>query len=166
MIIGEKKLRELYPNLDENQYQPAGIDLKLGKVMTFHNEQDDVFGLIDDEKILPKQEELPEDAIQLRGKIKVGYILQPHIPYIAVVDKKMKIPSEYVQFYKPRSSCLRAGITVDTAVGDPGFNGHLSFLIINHNEVPFFIQKGERFAQMVMEKVEGVINEYDGDYNE
>ena len=37
MILGEKALRELYPGLDDNQYQPAGIDLKLGNVKFFYN---------------------------------------------------------------------------------------------------------------------------------
>ena len=167
MIIGEKKLRELYPNLDEDQYQPAGIDLKLGTIMTFNNEGHDVYGLVNGEKFLPKQEELSENAIKLdRIKLETGYTLLPHIPYIAVVDKPIKIYKEYVQRYYPRSSLLRAGVDVRTAIGDSGFYGHLSFLIINHNEVPFFIKKGERFAQLVNEEVEGVINEYDGDYNE
>ena len=31
MIIGEKILRDMYPNLDEKQYQPNSIDLKLEK---------------------------------------------------------------------------------------------------------------------------------------
>ena len=167
MIVGEKKLRELYPNLDEDQYQPAGIDLKLGKIMKFNTKGENVYGLVNGQKYLPKQEELSDSAIKMgAGKLEVGYMLEPHIPYIAVVDKKMKIPKNYLQRYYPRSSLLRAGVDVRTAIGDPGFNGYLSFLIINHLDVPFFIQKGERFAQMVLEEVDGVMEGYDGDYNE
>ena len=55
---------------------------------------------------------------------------------------------------------------VRTDFGDPGFYGHLSFLLINHNTVPFFIKKGERFAQLIDIGVNGADNEYDGDYNE
>lgn len=165
MIIGEKKLRELYPNLDENQYQPAGIDLKLGKIMTLANSE--VYGLVNGKKFLPEQKELEEDVIKLNDtQLEVGYLLQPHVPYIAVVDEPITIPKEYAQVYKPRSSCLRSAVTVSTAVGDPGFNGHLSFLVINHLDTPFFIKKGERFAQMVTYEVKGVVSEYDGDYNE
>ena len=32
MITGERVLRQIYPNLDEEQYQPIGIDLTLDKV--------------------------------------------------------------------------------------------------------------------------------------
>ena len=166
MITGVKKLLELYPGLDDNQYQPAGIDLKLGKINVFDN-TDDVYAIVDNRKQLPKQVELPESAVKVgTTKLEVGYTLEPHKPYIAVVDKKIKIDKDYAQIYLPRSSLLRAGVDVRTALGDPGFHGHLSFLVINHNEVPFFIKKGERFAQMINIKVDEATSEYDGDYNE
>ena len=66
----------------------------------------------------------------------------------------------------PRSSLLRAGIDVRTAFGDPGFNGHLSFLLINHTDEIFVIEKGVRFAQMVNINTSDVDDGYDGDYNE
>lgn len=31
MILGEKVLREMYPDLDDNQYQPNSLDLRLDK---------------------------------------------------------------------------------------------------------------------------------------
>ena len=60
---------------------------------------------------------------------------------------------------------LRAGIDVRTAFGDSGFNGHLSFLLINHTDELFVIEKGARFAQLVDINVVAPLNEYDGDYN-
>ena len=166
MIIGEIYLRQIYPGLDDNQYQPAGIDLKLGQINVFDN-KDDVYAIVNNVKQLPNQTELPESAVKIGStKLEVGYTLEPHKPYIAVVDKKIKIDKDCAQIYLPRSSLLRAGVDVRTALGDPGFDGHLSFLIINHNDVPFFIKRGERFAQLINIKVEGVESEYDGDYNE
>ena len=32
MIIGKEQLKQLYPDLEKEQYQPAGIDLTVGKV--------------------------------------------------------------------------------------------------------------------------------------
>ena len=166
MILGEKALRKLYPNLDEEQYQPAGIDLKLGNVKIFDN-QKQVYGIVDGTKQLPEQKDMEESAVKIGAtKLEVGFALEPHKAYIAVVKNQVKIPLDIVQLYFPRSSLLRAGVDVRTAVGDPGFSGHLSFLIINHNDAPFFIKKDERFAQMICIKVDETTGGYDGDYNE
>lgn len=166
MILGEKALRELYPDLDENQYQPAGIDLKLGDVKIF-NGNEEVYAIVDGTKQLPNQQSIEESAVKIGStKLEVGFMIEPHVPYIAVVKNKIKIPLDIIQLYFPRSSLLRAGVDVRTAVGDPGFDGHLSFLLINHSDTPFFIKKNERFVQMVCMKVDGVVDGYNGDYNE
>lgn len=166
MILKKAELKKIYPNLDEEQYQPAGIDLKLGNVKIFNNNKQ-VYGIVSETKQLPDQIDMEENAVKIGAtKLETGFMLEPHKPYIAVVKDKVKIPLDIVQLYLPRSSLLRSGVDVRTAVGDPGFHGHLSFLIINHNDVPFFIQKNERFAQMVCIKIDGDTDKYDGDYNE
>lgn len=166
MIVKEEELRKLYPGLDENQYQPGGIDLKLGNIKNFKNKET-VYGIVDGTKQLPEQADIEESAVKMGAtRLEVGFMLEPYTPYIAVVQDKIKIPLDILQLYFPRSSLLRAGVDVRTAVGDPGFHGHLSFLIVNHNDTPFFIKKGERFAQMVCMRLDGDTNGYDGDYNE
>ena len=87
-------------------------------------------------------------------------------PYICQVKNQIKIGESNAQFYLPRSTLLRAGVNVYTALGDLGYNGHLSFLVINHGPRPFFIQEGERFAQLVDFEVRGGSESYDGDYQE
>ena len=57
MILGEKALRELYPGLDDNQYQPAGIDLKLGNVKFLYNKEE-VYGSVNGVKQLPEQKDV------------------------------------------------------------------------------------------------------------
>ena len=166
MINGEGNLRRQYPDLDEKQYQPAGIDLTLDKVSILKHNNGTTYGLLKDVKVLPEQEELEIDAVQVGGMLKSVYTLTPHIPYIATTKEKVKINENSGQFYLPRSSLLRAGVDVRTAFGDPGFNGHLSFLLINWTTSPFVIEKGTRFAQLVDINVVAPLNEYDGDYNE
>lgn len=166
MINGEQILREKYPDLDEKQYQPAGIDLKLGKIETFDVGQNKFYGIIDGLKVLPSRSELKMNALSVNGQIKSVYSLRPGVPYIATVENKIQIDESCLQFYKPRSSLLRCGTNVMTAVGDPDFYGHLSFLVINYLPVDFVITKGERFAQLVDIKVDGVSYGYDGDYQE
>ena len=166
MIIGKAQLKQLYPNLSEEQYQPAGIDLTLGKVLNLEHNEGTQYGLLKDAKVLPDQHEIESTNVQVAGMLKQVWRLEPNIPYIAVTKEKIKISQNAGQFYLPRSSLLRAGIDVRTAFGDPGFHGHLSFLVINHTDKPFLLEKGVRFAQLVDISANHIEDEYDGDYNE
>ena len=42
MILGKNMLKEYYQDIDEEQYQPNGIDLKLKGVEMFDSEQDTI----------------------------------------------------------------------------------------------------------------------------
>lgn len=166
MIIGREQLKQMYPKLLDEQYQPAGIDLTLEKVSLLKHNQGTIYGLLKDVKVLPEQEELITSNVQVGGMLKTVFCLEPHTSYIATTKEKIKISESSGQFYLPRSSLLRAGIDVRTAFGDPGFNGHLSFLLINHTDEIFVIEKGVRFAQLVNINTSDVDDGYDGDYNE
>lgn len=166
MIIGREQLKEMYPELLNEQYQPAGIDLTLDKVSYLNHNNGIVYGLLKDAKVIPQHIELELKKIQVSGMLKNVFLLEPHKAYIATTTEKIKITKNSGQFYLPRSSLLRAGIDVRTAFGDPGFEGHLSFLLINHTDEIFVIEKGARFAQLVNINTSDVDKEYDGDYNE
>lgn len=166
MITGENTLRQIYPNFDEKQYQPAGIDLTLDKVSKLKHNDGTIYGLTKKAKVLPLQEEMKTANMQVGGMITDVFVLMPHTSYIATTAEKIKISKFAGQFYLPRSSLLRAGIDVRTAFGDPGFEGHLSFLLINHTDEIFVIERGARFAQLVDISADNVDKEYDGDYNE
>ena len=149
-MLGEKELIKLFPNFKE-LVQPSGIDLPLDKVYV----QKGVGSLIDNEKKLPEIEE-PEGPI---------FTLKPHTAYLASIDRKIKIPKGYSMLYLPRSTLLRSFVSVQTAVGDPGFFGTLMFMIYNHGDFEFKIKKGDRIAQGVVFEVEGS-GEYNGSYQE
>lgn len=149
-MLGEKILIDLFPNFEEN-VQPAGIDLALDELF----EQNSSGSLIDNEKNLPELK-------KVEGEI---YTLEAKTAYLATIDRKIKIPKGYAMTYKPRSTLLRSFVSVQTAVGDPGFYGTLMFLIINHGNYPYKIKKGDRIAQGVVYKVDGS-GEYDGSYQE
>lgn len=167
MINGELILRERYNELDDEQYQPTGIDLTLDCIKTIEDvSMSHIHGLFKDIKVLPKQTDVNTNTVKVANSLRQVYTLQPNIPYIAVTKEKIKIAPDSAQFYLPRSSLLRAGVSIQTALGDAGFDGHLSFLIINHRNTDFCIEKGARFAQLVDLQAQGVDTEYDGDYNE
>lgn len=172
MINGKYTLKNMYPDLDEDQYQPNGVDLTLDKVMVFKS-NDLSYGMflgtkshVKEIKILPQQqEELEKDIIHIQGELKSVYKLEPNTPYIGVTKEKIQISRNSGQIYLPRSSLLRAGVDLRSAWGDAGFNGHLSFLLINHNDKPFYLESGVRFAQLVDIQAENS-DVYNGDYQE
>lgn len=163
MINGIDYLKKMYPNREDEDYQPSGLDLRVGKVFVL--EDGSMASLHEGEKHLPNQIELPIGNV-MELALYDGWVLDPHRPYMFEVQEQIKIGDNNAQFYLPRSSLLRAGVNVYTALGDLGYNGHLRFLVINHRNGPFFIQKGERFAQLVDFEVRGGSESYDGDYQE
>lgn len=166
MINGEGNLRRQYPDLDEKQYQPAGIDLTLGKVSEFQYNKGTTYGLLKNAKVLPNLVEMETKSMQISGMLVDVFVLQPHKTYIGTTAEFIDIDNGSGQFYLPRSSLLRASIDVRTAFGDPGFHGHLSFLLVNYTDELFVLEKGVRFSQLVDMNVVAPLNEYDGDYNE
>ncbi|MBO6123422.1 MAG: deoxyuridine 5'-triphosphate nucleotidohydrolase [Methanobrevibacter sp.] len=149
-MLGEEELVKLFPDF-KDLVQPSGIDLELDKIYI----QKTPGSLIDNEKTLPEIEELPGDI----------YTLKPHTAYLASIKRKIKIPKGYTMLYLPRSTLLRSFVSVQTAVGDPGFYGTLMFMIYNHGEYDYKIKSGDRIAQAVVYSVEGS-GEYNGSYQE
>lgn len=167
MIMGFKDIKSLYPNLDRDDYQPNSLDLRLDKICEVSLALDEgVVGIFGSTKLIPKPKEIKMEELYGRS----GYVLQPKTSYIAFVkgnkeDGKMEIPRNIAQFYLPRSTLLRCGISLDTALGDSGFVGHLQFLITNNSLNPFFISANERIATCISFEVKnGTL--YEGDYNE
>ena len=149
-MLGEEELVKLFPDFAD-LVQPSGIDLELDKIYIQKSEG----SLIDNEKNLPEIEELEGDV----------YTLKPHTAYLASIKRKIKIPKGYTMLYLPRSTLLRSFVSVQTAVGDPGFYGTLMFMLYNHGEFEYKIKSGDRIAQAVVFPVEGS-GEYSGSYQE
>ena len=149
-MLGEVELKKLFPDF-RDLVQPSGIDLELDRIYV----QKSAGSLIDNEKTLPEIEELEGDV----------FTLKPHTAYLASIKRKVKIPKGYTMLYLPRSALLRSFISVQTAVGDPGFYGTLMFMVYNHGDFEYKIKSGDRIAQAVVFPVEGS-GEYNGSYQE
>lgn len=72
----------------------------------------------------------------------------------------LAIPEGYAGFVQPRSGlAVKNGVTVLNTPGliDSGYRGELKVLLINTDpSEPFDIVRGERIAQLVIQKVEQV----------
>ena len=168
MINGEEYLRKQYEylDLDDTQFQPNGLDLTVGKVFTPEHIENTMYGLYKDAKLKPELREVNHVSTLVNGGICKVFCLAPHSVYIVETEEKIKIGDNNVQLYFPRSTLLRSCIDVRSCVGDAGFNGHLSFLVENKSDAPFYLEKGVRFAQLLDFQADGVMKKYDGDYQE
>jgi dUTP pyrophosphatase len=66
------------------------------------------------------------------------------------------VPPGFEAQVRPRSGlALKHGVTVLNAPGtiDADYRGEVGVLLVNHGEVPFTINRGERIAQMVIAPV-------------
>ncbi|MGH7391088.1 MAG: dUTP diphosphatase [Candidatus Rokuibacteriota bacterium] len=67
------------------------------------------------------------------------------------------IPEGYAGFVLPRSGlALRQGVTVLNAPGliDAGYRGEIKVLLVNHDARPVTFARGDRIAQLVVQRVE------------
>ena len=69
----------------------------------------------------------------------------------------LAIPAGYAGLVLPRSGlALRHGVTVLNAPGliDAGYRGEVKVLLVNHGRVAATLARGERIAQLVLQRVE------------
>ena len=155
MIIGNKKLLELFPSFRED-IKENGIDLRIGKVEHTTNRNNKLIGCIDGEKHLPVTYEVaPTDGV---------YKFYPHNHYTIVVDRPISIPEGYCQFYFIRSTFARCGLMINDAVGDNGFEGTLRIGIYNANNLTITAGLNEAIIQAVTIRNDGTATTYNGDY--
>lgn len=73
----------------------------------------------------------------------------PEGAYHIVYNEKVNLPPDLMALVYPRSSLMRCGVTVHTAVWDPGYSGRGEALLVVHNRHGFHLRKGARIAQLV-----------------
>jgi dUTP pyrophosphatase len=131
-------LVESYLNLDE-QLQPNGFDLTLREVALL--ESAGKIAVRDTERRLPALAPLTFDGL--------GFIdLAPGI-YSVTYNEVVHLPRNVMALARPRSSLLRCGVTVGTAVWDAGYSGRSQSLLVVYNPRGFRLQRNARIVQLV-----------------
>ncbi len=131
-------LIESYLNLDE-QLQPNGFDLTLREVALL--ESSGKIAVSDAERRLPELAHLTFDGL--------GFIeLAPGI-YTITYNEIVNLPRNVMALARPRSSLLRCGVTVGTAVWDAGYSGRSQSLLVVYNPRGFRLQMNARIVQLV-----------------
>lgn len=136
------------------QLTPNGIDLTVKKVEKFTDK-----GFIDftnEHRILPTTKEVPfiNDWVHLdKGCYKVTF------------NEVVSIPDDMIALARPRSSLLRSGATIESAVWDAGFHGISISLLVVLNPYGISLQKNARLLQLFFVKMSGKANQrYQGVY--
>ncbi len=164
MIVGKDELIGMVNNgminsmIDSSiQIQPNGIELTVGRIERFIGK-----GSIDFSNIhrkLPKTEPIPWKKCQ-SGE----WVTLSSGCYKVIFNEIVKIPKNMCAIAFPRSSLMRMGITVETAVWDAGYVGRSEALLIVYNPVGVDIQKGARFIQLIFMKLNSEQEGYSGIY--
>ncbi|RLE84108.1 MAG: deoxyuridine 5'-triphosphate nucleotidohydrolase [Thermoprotei archaeon] len=138
------------------QLQPAGFDLSLAEVRQFKSS-----GQID----FDNTKRLISETYPLKFSLEDESIKLNKGTYLIVFNEKINLPKNILALGFPRSTLLRCGVTINSAVWDPGYSGRgrSLMMVLNSNGVKLF--KNARVMQLIFIKVEGDTGEgYKGVY--
>ncbi|WP_394336550.1 deoxyuridine 5'-triphosphate nucleotidohydrolase [Candidatus Methanoperedens nitratireducens] len=137
------------------QVQPNGIELTLQRVEVHSGSGAIAFD--NSERKLPQTKNLEFD--------KDGWVYLAKGSYKIVFNEIVNIPKNIAAIAKPRSSLLRCGATVETAVWDAGYSGRSESLLVVYNEKGFKLRKNARVLQLLFFRLgEDVPQGYSGVY--
>ncbi|MEM4216056.1 MAG: deoxyuridine 5'-triphosphate nucleotidohydrolase [Candidatus Anstonellales archaeon] len=141
--------------LSNEQFQPAGVDLTLKKIFSFKG-----MGKVDFDNSERKISECKELNFG-----KDGWIKLKQGAYKVSFNEYIKIPQDMMALVFPRSSLLRCGATLHTAVWDPGYEGRGEMLLTVHNKKGIMLKRNAKIGQMIFVRlVEKTGEGYSGTY--
>ncbi len=153
MFRSGRFVADVLGDVDGDQVQPNGVDLRLGSV--FEQVEPGRVGregktVGDRRELDPGETDDGKDVYRLDAG---GYVVQ----YADTVA----IPEGHIGFLYPRSSLLRNSCMLDTAVWDAGYEGRGEGLLEVYH--PVELERGARIAQLVLAEANHA-DTYDGSY--
>lgn len=143
MILPGHHLKKVIENtVGEGQFQPAGVDLTVGKIYSFSS-----CGKID----FDNSERKISDTEEV--EFKEDWVYLPKGTYKVVFNEIIRIPEDLMGLVLPRSSLLRSGASIHSAVWDPGYEGKGITLLVVHNEYGLKLKKNAKIGQIVFAKM-------------
>ena len=152
-LIEENQLITGYVDL-ETQLQPTGFDLSLGAILGYKGGGSVDFSNAERE-IAPTEPLEPDDD---------DWFNLERGCYTIVYNEVVKIPLDVVAMARSRSTMLRNGSSVETAIWDPGYQGRSSSLLVVSNPNGLRLKRDARVAQLIFFDIEEVPKGYDGIY--
>ena len=138
------------------QVTPNGIDLTVKKIESFCDR-----GYVDftnEHRKLPPSTPIP---------FQDGWAHLEQGAYKVTFNEILSIPHDMIALARPRSSLLRSGASVESAVWDAGFHGVSISLLVVYNIHGISIQENARILQLFFVKLgEKARNLYNGIYQQ
>jgi len=153
LLQQEPPLIEGYLNLEE-QVQPNGFDLTLREVALLQSSGK--ITVKDSQRLVSDLAPLVFDGL--------GFIDLMAGAYIITYNEIVHLPRNIMALATPRSSLLRCGVTVNTAVWDAGYSGRSQSLMIVYNPQGFRLQRNARTVQLVFLELTQETEGYQGTY--
>ena len=153
LLNQEPPLIEGYIDLEE-QVQPNGFDLTLREVAMLQSAGR--IAVMNSQRLVSDLAPLAFDGL--------GFIDLIAGAYIITYNEVVHLPRNIMALGTARSSLLRCGVSVHTAVWDAGYSGRSQSLIVVHNPLGFRLQKNARVAQLVFLQLTRETEGYQGAY--
>ncbi len=153
LLQQEPPLIEDYINLEE-QVQPNGIDLTLRQVSMLQSSGK--IAAMDSQRLVSDVAPLVFDGLNFIDLMPGAYI----ITYNEIIH----LPKNFMALATPRSSLLRCGVTINTAVWDAGYSGRSQSLMVVYNPQGFRLQRNARIVQLVFLQLTQETEGYQGAY--
>lgn len=153
-IIQTQKLVECLIDM-ETQVQINGVELSLCSIETFIDHG--TLGFHNQDRILAKTNTMETDSD--------GWFLLKQGQYKIIFNEIVNIPNDIMAIARPRSSLLRCGVSVETAVWDSGYSGRSEALLLVHNPYGFRVKKDARLIQLLFFRLPEIVDQgYAGVY--
>ncbi len=128
----------------DRQLQPNGVDLRIDRVFKLTSPA--LLGASDPLREPAAREEIPPDGD--------GWWDLHQGSYVIVVKEKVNLPPDLMALARPRSTLLRSGVAIHSAVWDAGYTGRSEALLSVLNGRGFRVQRGARVLQLVFMRLE------------
>ena len=153
LLQQEPPLIEGYINLEE-QVQPNGVDLTIREVALLQSPGK--IAVKDSQRLVSDLTPLVFNGLDFIDLMAGVYI----ITYNEIVH----LPRNVMALATPRSSLLRCGVTINTAVWDAGYSGRSQSLMVVYNPQGFRLQRNARVIQLVFFQLTQETEGYQGAY--
>ncbi len=153
LLQQEPPLIEDYINLEE-QVQPNGIDFTLREISMLQSAGR--ITTMNSQRIVSDVAPLVFDGLNFVD-------LTPGA-YIVTYNEIVHLPKNVMALATPRSSLLRCGVTVNTAVWDAGYSGRSQSLMVVYNPQGFRLERNARIVQLVFFQLTRETEGYQGTY--
>ena len=127
----------------EQQLQPNGFDITLRDVAGLKS--GGFLGAEPDDRELSATESMEFNPC--------GWLRLDAGPYLITFNETVNLPMDLMALGRPRSSLLRSGVSIHTAVWDAGYRGRSQALLMVYNSAGFRVQQNAPLLPLVFYRV-------------